>query len=159
MSERWRAVVGYEGLYEVSDQGRIWSHVSERLLSPWSGGSDHLQVRLVSSDKAQDKYVHRLVLEAFVGPCPEGMEGCHWDDDPTNNRLENLRWDTHSANTFDKVRNGNHNHASKIECKHGHKFTSDNTYLFRGVRNCRACQRERERAYRARKIKEMSNAE
>jgi hypothetical protein len=50
--------------------------------------------------------VHQLVLEAFVGPKPEGFECCHADDDPTNNRLENLRWDTQCANAADRIRNG-----------------------------------------------------
>lgn len=49
----------------------------------------------------------RLVLEAFVGPCPEGMEACHFPDrDPANNQLENLRWDTHQANMVDKATHG-----------------------------------------------------
>jgi hypothetical protein len=51
-------------------------------------------------------YVHALVLAAFVGPCPEGMEACHWDGDPGNNRLDNLRWDVPKANAADTVRHG-----------------------------------------------------
>jgi hypothetical protein len=47
-----------------------------------------------------------LVLEVFVGLCPEGMECCHEDDDCTNNRLTNLRWGTRAENNQDKVRNG-----------------------------------------------------
>ncbi len=50
--------------------------------------------------------VARIVLVAFVGPCPERMECCHNDGDETNNRLANLRWDTHSANLLDKRRHG-----------------------------------------------------
>jgi hypothetical protein len=45
-------------------------------------------------------------MEAFVGPCPEGMVCCHNDGDPSNNRLENLRFDTHKANCDDKLRHG-----------------------------------------------------
>jgi hypothetical protein len=52
------------------------------------------------------RFLHRLVLEAFVGPCPPGCVGCHANDDPSDNRLENLRWDTHKANSADAVRNG-----------------------------------------------------
>jgi hypothetical protein len=45
----------------------------------------------------------RMILEAFVGPCPEGMEACHFPDrDPGNNRLENLRWDTRKNNFVDR---------------------------------------------------------
>jgi hypothetical protein len=48
-----------------------------------------------------------MVLEAFVGPRPEGMQACHFPDRSTrNNRLENLRWDTGSENTIDKIRHG-----------------------------------------------------
>lgn len=49
---------------------------------------------------------HRMVLETFRGPCPFGMEACHADDDPANNCLDNLRWDTKSENAKDKVRLG-----------------------------------------------------
>lgn len=50
--------------------------------------------------------VHRLVLEAFVGPCPEGMQACHNDGNPSNNCLHNLRWDTAKSNHADKVSHG-----------------------------------------------------
>jgi hypothetical protein len=50
--------------------------------------------------------VHRLVLEAFAGPCPEGRECCHEDGDPANNSLGNLRWDSHQANMDDMLRHG-----------------------------------------------------
>jgi hypothetical protein len=53
--------------------------------------------------------VHRLVLEAFVGPCPAGMEACHNNGVRTDNRLENLRWDTRSANCRDRIRHGTTN--------------------------------------------------
>jgi hypothetical protein len=51
-------------------------------------------------------YVHRLVLLAFVGPCPAGMQCCHENDKHDDNRLENLRWDTPKANSRDAKRNG-----------------------------------------------------
>lgn len=54
-------------------------------------------------------FVHDLVLLAFVGPRPDGMEACHSPDhDRSNNALSNLRWDTHSANTRDSMRHGTH---------------------------------------------------
>lgn len=61
----------------------------------------------------QKKSVHRLVLEAFVGPCPDGMEACHNDGNPRNNRLDNLRWDTPSSNMQDKKKHGTNNHGEK----------------------------------------------
>jgi hypothetical protein len=54
----------------------------------------------------RSRYVHRLVLETFVGPCPEGMEACHYDGDRSNNALSNLRWDTRAANAADRIRHG-----------------------------------------------------
>lgn len=57
--------------------------------------------------------VSRLMLIAFVGPCPEGMECCHYDGNYRNNRLENLRWDTPSENSRDKIRHGTHNRGAR----------------------------------------------
>lgn len=52
------------------------------------------------------RYVHHLVLEAFMGLRPQGTEACHWDGDATNNRLANLRWDTSKGNKADSIRLG-----------------------------------------------------
>ena len=66
---------------------------------------------------------HILVLETFVGPRPEGMHGCHYDDNPMNNRLDNLRWDTPRANRMDEIRNGNNHQANKTHCAQGQQNT------------------------------------
>lgn len=58
-------------------------------------------------------YVHRLVLETFVGPCPDGMVACHNDGNPLNNYVGNLRWDTHENNCRDKRKHGTENHGEK----------------------------------------------
>jgi hypothetical protein len=100
-------------------------------------------VVLYRNGARRDALVHHLVLEAFVGPQPPGAEGCHWNDDPTDNRLENLRWDTRSANQFDSVRNGTHYWASRTHCSKGHEFTEENTYRRpSGRRACRVCRRQ-----------------
>lgn len=147
--EEWRPVPGYEGSYEVSNLGRVKSlarlgkngqSIRERLLKPQPGTPrPYPYVTLGHSDKRR---IHRLVLEAFVGPCPPGTEVLHANDDPTDNRLENLRWDLRSENIRDRVRNGTHNHASNTHCKRGHEFTPVNTYITTtGSRQCRECQR------------------
>ena len=51
-------------------------------------------------------FVHCLVLRTFIGPCPEGMEGCHNNGNPSDNRLSNLRWDSHKNNQQDMVTHG-----------------------------------------------------
>lgn len=56
--------------------------------------------------KGRTKDVHDLVLTAFVGPRPAGSLGLHWNDIPTDNRLENLRWGTKRDNSLDALRNG-----------------------------------------------------
>ena len=63
------------------------------------------RVCLDLNGKVCTRTVHVLVLLAFIGPCPEGMEGCHYPDtNKANNRLSNLRWDTHAENMKDKYR-------------------------------------------------------
>ena len=117
--EVWRDVPGYEGLYQVSTLGRVKSvpkavrygfnfrYVRAKILKPRPDEAGYLQVVLCKGKTHRQFMVHRLVLEAFVGPCPEGMEGCHHpDNDITNCKLTNLRWDTHKANCADKEQAG-----------------------------------------------------
>lgn len=120
MKERWKPVVGYEGAYEVSDKGRVRSlprrvkHykakggavLKGRIIRLVSDGSMRQQVGLCVNGRPKQHRVHRLVLEAFVGMCPTGMECCHHDGNPANNKLANLRWDTHKANVADAQRHG-----------------------------------------------------
>lgn len=69
----------------------------------------YLVARLSYHGKPKNIFVHRLVLLAFVGPCPEGMECRHFPDgNPVNNRLENLQWGTKEENYKDKVQHGTH---------------------------------------------------
>ena len=112
-SELWKSVVGYEGLYEVSDKGNVrsldristdGSRRKGRMLKP--RGARYLFVTLSREAIKALPYVHRLVLEAFSGPPPVGTVGCHRDDNPRNNRLENLYWGTSAENRADAIRNG-----------------------------------------------------
>ena len=156
--ENWKAIPGYEGLYEVSDQGSVRSldrlnslghRRKGKFLSPGRGRDGHLRVNLCKNGKMESMYVHRLVLLAFVGPCPTGMLACHWDDDPGNNHLSNLRWDTPSANRRDELRNGRNHYANKTHCPRGHEYTPENTYVTPpGHRECRECKRIGVREYR-----------
>lgn len=102
--ERWRPIPGFPG-YLVSNHGRVHSELSGKCLRPQAAGQGHLRVALRRSSKTHLRGVHQLVLLAFVGPCPPGHEALHWDDDPTNNLLGNLRWGTRSQNRADAVRN------------------------------------------------------
>lgn len=118
--ERWKVIPGYEGFYEASSHGRIRSlarviehsgrrkTLISRILRPGPHRSGHLWVDLCGPDGHKTRQVHQLVLETFVGPKPPRMVGCHWDGNPQNNRLDNLRWDTQSANLYDAVKHGTH---------------------------------------------------
>ena len=75
-------------------------------LKPNRTYAGHLSVMLWSNGTPRRHFIHRLVLVVFVGPCPEGSECCHWDGNPGNNRLTNLRWDTPQANAADAARHG-----------------------------------------------------
>lgn len=105
--EQWRDVVGFEGLYQVSDLGNVRNARTGHIKKP------HLNVRLnrpqiclSKFDKVTTIYPHKLVMEAFVGKRPEGMECCHADGNPWNNELSNLRWDSRTNNSQDKFKHG-----------------------------------------------------
>ncbi|KKN85952.1 hypothetical protein LCGC14_0273640 [marine sediment metagenome] len=66
----------------------------------------YIRIDLRDMDRRERIFVHRLVLLAFVGPCPEGMEGCHTNDVGEDNHLTNLRWGTPAENREDARRNG-----------------------------------------------------
>jgi hypothetical protein len=113
MEEVWQPVVGYEGLYEVSDQGRVRSLRSGRLMSLSVANTGYQQLSLAGRPGSRVKHVHRLVLEAFVGQCPDGMEGCHANGIRTDNRLTNLRWDTRRGNMADASKHGTTNRGER----------------------------------------------
>ncbi len=142
---QWIPIPGHDG-YSVSDIGEVMSFKRSRagkLLRqiPATGG-----YRVVKLGNANNpKRIHRLVLEAFVGPCPEGMEACHNNDVRQDNRLENLRWDTRSANHIDAVSNGRNRQTQKAKCPQGHDYSKENTVVWmdnngRPHRRCRICQ-------------------
>ena len=122
--ESWRAVVGYEGLYEVSDLGRVRGldrqvrerrrtgviirHVAGRVRRLNKTVDGHMVVQLSKLGEQQRYFVHALILAAFVGPRPAGMESLHRDGNGTNNVPANLRWGTHSENVQDALRHGSH---------------------------------------------------
>lgn len=118
MIEEWRPVVGCEGLYEVSNFGRVRSldrwvkansgrrRTGVRYFTPSSSGKNKKYKRVLLRNPDKQRPVHHLVLEAFVGSRPENCEARHLDGDPSNNRLDNLAWGTKAENEADKVRHG-----------------------------------------------------
>lgn len=157
--EQWKPVPGFESFYEVSDRGRVRSF--DRYVNHWRGGkrlhrgrmlrtfpgtkgrsNGYLRVALYRPGAKRLVEVHVLVLEAFIGPRPPGLVCCHYNGNPVDNRLENLRWDTLSANSFDDIRNGVHPAASKTHCRNGHLYSDENTRVGPAGRHCRTCERQ-----------------
>lgn len=114
--EGWRDVVGYEGYYEVSDMGRVRSLsrltvqnsnlIGRVLKNSLNGTGGYAAVSLAKDGCTKRRKVHLLVLEAFVGPRPVGMQGCHRNDDPSDAALSNLRWGTPESNHDDRKAHG-----------------------------------------------------
>lgn len=120
MEEIWKNIVGYIGLYEVSNLGKVKRFYKSKrsrpfiILSP--GVNDkhgHLFVHLSKNGIKTKYYIHRLVLMAFIGPCPIGMECRHLDGNPSNNRLDNLCWGTRKENQDDRILHGTDNRGSR----------------------------------------------
>lgn len=117
MTERWLPVKGYEGLYEVSDLGRVRSidrirsdgaHLCGRLLHLCvrSRRYNHKSVTLSKDGKTKTLEAHRLVLIAFDDRSAQGLNVLHKNGDATDNRLVNLYWGTQKDNLRDAIAHG-----------------------------------------------------
>ena len=117
--EQWLVIEGFDGMYEVSSLGRVRSWYNNRygelkkprILKPGrrKGTVPYLVVSLRRDGSKHTKYVHRLVAETFLGkPTDPSLEVGHWDGDPENNEVTNLRWIDRTENTSDKLRHGTH---------------------------------------------------
>ena len=127
----WKPVKGYEGLYEVSDQGEIKSlerkiayttsngeersrTQHERILKPTKVARGYMSVILCGESQAR-VYVHRLVSEAFINN-PEGKSQVnHINGDKTDNRADNLEWSTRLENMHHGLANGFNRWGKKYE--------------------------------------------
>lgn len=116
--ENWLPVVGYEGIYSVSDSGNIMAMNYAntgmlRLLTPTKTSGNYWRVSLTKGGEQKTVYVHRIVMAAFVGPRPVGMQINHRNADKKDNRLSNLEYCTASENK---------RHASQLGlCAHGER--------------------------------------
>lgn len=104
MKEIWRDIAGYEGIYQVSNMGRVKSSKNkyEKFLKPVTCGG-YQRVRLCKNGNEKMKYVHRLVACAFIENSRNLNEVDHIDRNKANNRVDNLRWVTHSENIHNRA--------------------------------------------------------
>jgi hypothetical protein len=128
--ERWAAIPGFEGLYEVSSCGRVRRSASRMapasyLLKPRRTWDGYVHYGLSKRRRYRHIKVHRLVALAFLGPPPfPGAHVAHFDGDKTNNHLPNLRWATPAENEADKRRHGRCRGARPGERHHRAKLTA-----------------------------------
>ncbi len=102
----WKQIPGFEGLYDVSSDGDVFSFKTSKLLKVCIGSAGYPQVDLCRQGKRRTYAIHQLVAAAFIGGRPDGMVVCHNDGDKMNNRPENLRIDSQTENNRDKITHG-----------------------------------------------------
>ena len=142
--EEWKDIIGYEGLYQVSNMGRVKRCNAIRLKAiTQRKDNGYCVVTLHRNNKGTTRYIHRIILEAFVGPCPEGMECRHLDGEQKHNVLSNLTWGTHYENAQDTTKHGNHFQPDCRGSKHGEaKLTEDDIPRIRHLLEMKVIQKE-----------------
>lgn len=96
IDEEWKDIKGYEGLYQVSNLGRIYSCRYDRIRKP--SGNKYLHVVLCTNNNPKSMLIHRLVAEAFISNPGNKPQINHIDGDTTNNMVDNLEWVTAQEN-------------------------------------------------------------
>ncbi len=170
-TETWLPVTGYEGLYEAGP-GMVRSldrmdaagrFVRGRVLRPGVLQSGYHLLVLCKDGVRQSIKEHRVIAEAFHGPCPEGMEVCHRDGTKSNNHPDNLYYGTKRQNFLDSVEHGTHKEKRKTHCSRGHLLAEPNLVVNQlekyGWRVCLACQKAHDRSrYHDESLQEMADA-
>lgn len=170
----WKPIAGYEGIYEVSDQGQVRSldrivvmRNGRRRPTPGvvlrpekrGGTGEHLSISLSKGGRAVPAGIHVLVLSTFVPQTDPELIVCHDNGNPADNRLSNLYWGTRQDNGNDMKRHGTDWHFNKTHCPRRHLYDGPNLWRtyndVKGGRNpargCRACTKALQRIYYAKK--------
>ena len=148
----WKAVPGYEGFYEINRAGDVRTvarldtlgrKISQHPVAQGISANGYPEFIARRDGKRKHVPIHRALLEAFVGPRPEGHQARHLDDNKLNYSLDNLKWGTRSENNYDRVHNGIHHYARRDSCSRGHLLESWNLYRNAAGRRCRSCETAR----------------
>lgn len=147
MREIWKSINQYEGLYEISNHGKVRSLTmrtshpgskikklnTPRILKPQM---TRKRLFIVLYDASRNRLsrktfrISRLVLDTFVGPCPTGFEASHLNGNSLDNRVDNLIWETHKKNNARKFFHG----TAQIGDRHGMaKLTSKQVLEIRRI--------------------------
>ena len=108
MEEIWKDIEGYEGLYEVSNLGRVRSlwNGKIKILKPWISGTGYLQITLYKDNRRENIFVHKLVCEGFIPKDSDRNTVNHKNGVKTDNNINNLEWASYSENTKHAYKNG-----------------------------------------------------
>lgn len=146
--ENWLPIKDFDGLYEVSDLGRVRSvdrlvphgvgnrygigpdgrmrHRRGRVIVAKAAKTGHQRLTLSKMGIHTTHSVHVLVKHTFDGPVPPGRIVCHDNGNASDNRLENLYWGTHEQNALDKERHGTNHQLNKSRCPRKHLYAGPN---------------------------------
>ena len=137
-NEIWKDIKGYEGLYQISNMGRVKSlskqwvarngikHHKEKILKIAIGKRGYYTVNLCKNKIRKSKYVHQLIAEAFIPNPNNWLYINHKDLNKTNNKIENLEWCTHKENMQHAWKNSKqlHNRKKKV-----YQYSLDNIFI------------------------------
>lgn len=154
-TEQWRWVPGYEGRYEASDQGRVRSYQPwrgtpvPRLLTPVVQRFGYHKLAMSGPGPYGDRptLAHRVVMDTFVGPRPDGLVTRHLDGNPSNNSLSNLAYGSMQENSDDTKQHGRNYALNRTHCPQGHAYVIGNIYQNGVHRNCKTCALARAAAF------------
>lgn len=137
--EKWKDIKNYEGIYQISNFGRVkrignysnqftsWN--VEKILKPGNNGKGYLFVQLSKNCKVKRYYIHRLVAEAFI-PNPLLKETInHIDGDKSNNHYSNLEWNTYSENNIHSIKKLGRDMKNKNDSIPVLQFTKDGKFI------------------------------
>ena len=125
-----RTIPGFSN-YIIYHDGSIWSKSRQHWKIPYERADGYYVVQLWKNGKNYTKYLHRLVLETFVGPCPENMECRHLNGNKSDNYITNLKWGSKKENKADSIKHGKTGKAKAGEQHHNAKLSTEDVLLIR----------------------------
>lgn len=140
-----RVIFGHRAGF--TDEAFFWSRIEKRSDDecwPWTGnaradGRGIMRPRINGSRKRCYSYQYSYIIHNEMAEIPDGMMICHHCDNPSCVNPKHLFMGTRTDNVRDAVKKGRLKNQQKTHCPHGHEYTAENTYIYKGRRNCRIC--------------------
>ena len=129
---RMKEIEGYEGLYSITDTGKVFGHKRGKYLNPYKNKKGYLLVKLYKNGKCKNHQVHRLVAIAFIDNPLNKEQVNHINAIKTDNRVENLEWATH-------LENNQHSATNSLCGKHKNAHSKFNYVFIQKYKNYPDC--------------------